>query len=131
MKFVYLIAAATLGLTAQANAADIAMVRIHADWCPACQALEPKLDGVNADLARDDLPVREVLLDYTARNKADFWAQADQAGIKAPLDDYLDGKIKTGLFILIDEDRDIVVAKANSSFSEEEIYGAVRAAALQ
>lgn len=128
MKYALAFAAMSFLLTSQTFAAEIAAVRIHADWCPKCRTLDPKLEAVTAELG-DDLTIRHVRLDYTKKDKDALWAAADEAEIRAPLEAYVGTTIKTGLLILIDEDQGIVVGKATSDFTEAELKGALRTAA--
>lgn len=114
--------------SAPAFAGDIAAVRIHADWCPKCKIMDPKLEEAKAELG-DDSSVRFVRLDYTARDKEALWADAAEAGIDAPLKAYVGDRVKTGLLILIDEDTGEVVGKATADFSVQELAGALKAAA--
>ena len=128
MKRLFALPVIAILAAAPAFAADIAAVRIHADWCPNCRALDPKLEAAKAELG-DDLTIRYIRLDYTKRNKAKLWEAADEAGIREPLQSYLGDKVKTGLLILINEETGEVVGKASSDFSEAELKGALQAAA--
>ena len=128
MKYLFSTAIMASFVSFPALAADIAAIRIHADWCPKCKLLDPKLEAVKAELG-EGYTVRHVRLDYTARDKEALWSAADTAGIKEPLKAYVGDRIKTGLLILIDEDTGEVVGKATADFSEAELAGALKAAA--
>ena len=128
MKRLFALSALALATALPAFAADIAAVRIHADWCPNCKALDPKVEAVMETLG-DEYTVREVRLDYTARDKDALWAAADAANVRAPLEAYVGDKVKTGLLILINEDTGEVVGKATAKFTEAELAGALKAAA--
>ena len=128
MKKALFAAALFLASSVPAFAADIAAVRIHADWCPNCKALDPKLATVEAALD-DDVTVRFVRLDYTNRDKGALWAAAEKEGLKEVLKEYTGGKIKTGLLLLVNEDTNEVVGKEKSSATETELRNALLAAA--
>jgi len=55
--------------------------------------------------------VEFVVLDYTDKNEANFYAQAEAAGIEPAIRTYLDGTVKTGLLLLVDLEDGKVIQK--------------------
>ncbi len=105
--------------TEDAKHASRTAVTIYADWCPSCKVLEPKLKEVKADASVEG--VKFVKLDYSARDKADFWAQAEAAGVKSAVETALKGKIKTGVVIVVDAQTGEAIKKLGSKTSVEDI----------
>lgn len=77
-------------------------VLLYADWCGSCKVLDPAIKEAQA---LDPLPgVEFVVLNYTDKDKTNFYAQAQAAGVETAVRTYLDGKVKTGLLLLVDVD---------------------------
>ena len=79
---------------------EIAAVRVYADWCPNCRALDPKLNAVAASGDWDG--VSFVRLDYTKRDKDAVFAEADRLGVGPAIRAHFAGGIKTGQLLLVD-----------------------------
>ena len=99
--------------------ARIAAVLTYADWCTSCKILDPKLKAVRAGAPIDG--VDYLVIDYTDRNKADFFAQAEAAGVGPAMHARFDEEIFTGLLVLVDLDTGAVVGEIKKSMSEAEI----------
>lgn len=104
----------------------VAAVRVHADWCPNCKALDPKVAAVQSSGEWED--VSFVRIDYTRRDRDAVYAEADQLGLGDALRDYFAGGIKTGLLLLIDVENQSVIDVLNSKASEDEIAERIMAA---
>ena len=81
-------------------ASEIAAVRVYADWCPNCRALDPKLEAVAASGDWDG--VSFVRIDYTKRDKDAVFAEADRLGVGPAIRAHFAGGIKTGQLLLVD-----------------------------
>ncbi len=108
------------------EASKVAAVRVHADWCPNCRALDPKLETVAASQAWDG--VSFVRIDYTARNAEAVFAEADTLGIGDALRSHFAAGIKTGQLILIDIASQEVVGVLTHHETPETIADQIRAA---
>jgi len=85
-------------------------VLVYADWCGSCKVLDPAVKKVQS---MGKIPgVEFVTLDYTDKNEANFYAQAEAAGVDVALQDYLGEKVKTGQLLFVDIDDAKVVGKA-------------------
>lgn len=70
----------------------------YADWCGACQVLDPKVEAVKADYMAKG--VEFVKLDFTDKSKKDVaWPTADEHGLSNVYAKY---KKKTGFAIITD-----------------------------
>ncbi len=88
-------------------------VLVYADWCGSCKILDPALKKAQALGA---IPgVEFVVLDYTEKNDADFYAQAEAAGVETAVRTYLDGTVKTGQLLLVDLDDEKVISKVTKT----------------
>ena len=103
--------------------ARAAAVLIRADWCSSCKIIEPKLDQVKAGGAIDGL--EHVTLDYTARDKAAFFAAADKAGVGEAVREQLGGDVTTGIILVVDMDDDQVIADLRKELSTAELKAAM------
>jgi thiol-disulfide isomerase/thioredoxin len=89
------------GEAAEVSAAEDAarpfVVKIHADWCGTCQALEPTLENVQKSVGSR---ARFVVLDVTDKDAvAVSTAEADRLGMRGFFDAY---KSKTGTVGVLD-----------------------------
>lgn len=111
---------------AEEEQAKTAAVLVYADWCSSCKTLDPKIEQVKAQGKMAGL--KYVTLDYTARDEADFFAQAEAAGVDEAVRTHLDGTIKTGQLLLVDLDDKKVVSIVTKSFEPEQIVTAMKEA---
>lgn len=97
---------------------------VYADWCGACQVLDPKAEEAAAALAGQ--PVTFVKLDYTAKDEAAFFQQAADAGVESALRAYVDenGKVKTGRLLIIDA----ATGERLAQIGHNDTVGAIKAA---
>ena len=101
-------------------------VLVYAAWCPSCKVLDP---AVSEAQAMDSLPgVEFVVLDYTDKDKANFYAQAEAAGVGTALRIYMDGKVKTGLLLLVDVDDEKVIDQATKKDAAPVILAKIKSA---
>ncbi len=116
-------------ITAPVETSQLAAVRIHADWCPNCRALDPKVDAVQQSADWDG--VTFVRIDFTQRDKDAVYAEADKLGIGPAIRGYFSSGIKTGLLLLIDIDDQKIVSvikhKETEAGISAEITGALAA----
>lgn len=80
--------------SAPVDASRLAAVRVHADWCPNCRALDPKVDAVQQTDAWDG--VTFVRIDFTQKDKAAVFAEADALGIGPAVRDYFSSESRPG-----------------------------------
>jgi len=145
MKKLFIASFAALVLTACGNAADSGSslkeavangqavvnaktkaVLIYADWCGSCKVLDP---AVNKAKSMGPLPgVEFVVLDYTDKDEANFYAQAEAAGVETAIRDYLDGTVKTGQLLLVDIDDAKVINKITKADAAPAILSKIKAA---
>ena len=104
--------------------AKTAAVLVYADWCGSCKALDPKIEKVHA---MGDIPgLAFITLDYTDKDADNFYAQAKAAGVHDAVQTYLDGKIKTGMLLLVDVDDGKVIGKVTKELEPNEIVSALK-----
>lgn len=108
------------------EASQIAAVRVHADWCPNCRALDPKVEKVIASDEWDG--VTFVRIDYTRRDRAAVFAEADSLGIGEAIRAHFAGGIKTGLLLLVDIDSQAVIDTMTHKETEAAIAARIRGA---
>jgi len=104
--------------------AKMKAVLVYADWCSSCKVLDPAIMK-----ARDLSPmpgVEFVVLDYTDKNEANFYAQAEAAGIEPAIRTYLDGTVKTGLLLLVDLDDGKVIQKITKADTAPAILSKIK-----
>lgn len=97
-------------------------VRMYADWCGNCKALDPKVDAIKSGFTSGDILFMR--LDQTE----DFdTAQSEiMAGLLGIGDTFAEYKGKTGIMLLIDSDTKKLLEVINHRMSEEEIVAALR-----
>lgn len=108
------------------EASKVAAVRVHADWCPNCRALDPKVEQVAASENWDG--VTFVRIDYTRRDKDAVFAEADALGIGEAIRAQFPKSVKTGLLLIIDIDSQTVVEVLTHKETAETISARLRAA---
>lgn len=107
-------------------ASQVAAIRVYADWCPNCRALDPKLEAVA--VSQDWGGVSFVRIDYTNRDKEAVFAEADRLGVGEAVRTQFASGIKTGLLLLVDVESQTVVDLITHKETEAEIVDRIRAA---
>ena len=107
-----------------AASAPAAMVKanavlIYADWCSSCKVLDPKVQA--AKPAFEGKGLNFVKLDYTDKDRRNFDAQADAAGVAPAIAKALGENVKTGQLILVSADGERVLGKVNMNHTPSEI----------
>ena len=110
--------------TATAQATKTKAVLIYADWCGSCKILDPKVKAIQAKGPIAGLEF--VTLDYTAKDDADFYKQAEAAGVGDAVKTYLGGKVKTGQLVLVDLDDEAVIGKVTKTSEPADILKALK-----
>lgn len=105
---------------------QVAAVRVHADWCPNCRALDPKIEAVAASDDWDG--VTFVRIDYTKRDTQALFDEADRLGVGQAVRTHFENGIKTGLLLIVDTQSQAVVDLLTHKETEAEIAGRIRAA---
>ena len=106
------------------EASRIAAVRVHADWCPNCRALDPKVEEVSASDSWDG--VTFVRIDYTSRDKDAVFNEAEALGLRPAIEGYFADGIKTGMLLLIDIESQTVLDVMTHKESAEDIAERLR-----
>jgi thiol-disulfide isomerase/thioredoxin len=102
----------------------VAAVFVHADWCPSCRALDPKLEKV---IASDDWQgVTFIRIDFTGRDREAVFSEADKLGIGEAIRSYFSNGIRTGLLLIVDIDHQGVVDVIRHNETEVAIAGRIR-----
>ncbi len=115
---------ASVSAAAEVMAAKTKAVLIYADWCGSCKILDPKVkeaQGLGAIAGLD-----YVTLDYTEKDAADFYAQAEAAGVGGAVTAYLNGTIKTGQLVLVDMDDQKVLKKIDKTYEVPQMIEAFK-----
>ena len=107
----------------KAEKSDVTAVFVRADWCSSCKVMDPRVSKVMADPTFRN--VNFIALDYTDRNKDAFWAAAAKAGVGDALKATENGKIKTGVFYIIDTKASQSLARLNKKNDETELRTAL------
>lgn len=101
-------------------------VLVYASWCGNCKILDPAVSKVQA---MGPLPgVDYVVLDYTDKNKDNFYMQAEAAGVGTAVRSFLGDKVITGLLLLVDVDDEKVITKITYEDGVPEILAKIKAA---
>ena len=106
--------AATPAAMVKANA-----VLIYADWCSSCKVLDPKVQAAMPAFKGKGLNF--VKLDYTDKDRGNFDAQANAAGVAPAIAKALGENVKTGQLILVSADGERVLGKVNMNHTPAEI----------
>lgn len=105
----------------------ILALQTYADWCSSCKILDPKV----ADLREAGIPdgVELTVLDYTDRDIAAFYDQAEAAGGGEALREHFaaDG-VTTGILLLVNADSQEVVSIIKKEMSIPEMQTAMQTA---
>jgi thiol-disulfide isomerase/thioredoxin len=113
-------------ITAPAEDTQILAVLSYASWCGSCKVLDPKVETVRA--ANDFEGVEFFALDYSAKDEAAYFADAETLGIAETMREVFPERIKTGQLYLIDRSSRDVISTVTKSMSEAEIVAAIDAA---
>lgn len=101
-------------------------VLIYADWCGSCKILDPKIQEVKA---MGPVPGLEfVTLDFTAKDNAAFFAQADAAGVGEAVRIHFGDTVKTGQLLLVDLDDSKVIGTVTKTDEPLGIVAALKGA---
>lgn len=84
----------------KATATPVKAVRIYADWCSKCKALDAKLEGLKTE--HDFTNVEFIYLDYTAKDPDIFYAQARELGIEGQVKAVMGERVRTGQMFIFD-----------------------------
>lgn len=115
----------TMTKTAMADT-KVKAVLMYASWCGSCKVLDPKIKAAQASNAFKGVSFSRI--DYTDKDKENFWAQAAALGVEAPVRTTLGNNPKTGLLLLIDADDNVLVSKVTKAMSGDEIAQAINEA---
>lgn len=105
---------------------EVAAVRVYADWCSNCRALDPKVDAVAASGDWDN--VSFVRIDYTKRDKDAVFTEADRLGVGPAIRAHFAGGIKTGQLLLVDVQSQAVISLVTHEETEAGISERIRTA---
>lgn len=117
----------TTPITAPAEETNLVAVLSYASWCGSCKILDPKVEAVRADNTFEG--VEFFALDYSAKDDAAFFADADTLGVGETLRTKFSEGVKTGRLYLIDRTSGEIVAEIGKDMDETEIAGTIRDAA--
>ncbi|CAN0339944.1 unnamed protein product, partial [Chrysoparadoxa australica] len=96
-------------ITAPAEETNFVAVLSYASWCGSCKTLDPNVEAVREDNTFDG--VEFFALDYSEKDDAAFFADADTLGVGDTLRTKFSGGIKTGRLYLIDRTSGEIVAE--------------------
>ena len=107
-----------------ARAPEAILVVFHADWCPSCQALGPKLEkGVMPEVKDESFLVVE--LDFTDRNSNQGEYMLSALGLDHLWEQF--GR-KTGFAVLVDADTKQVIQRYGPQNSADEMVKGIKQA---
>ncbi|MDX1291362.1 MAG: thioredoxin domain-containing protein [Hyphomonas sp.] len=115
--------AATIEVTAPAEDTQVLAVLSYASWCGSCKVLDPKVEAVRSAHAFDG--VEFFALDYSAKDEAAYFADAQTLGIADTMRTVFPDGIGTGRLYLIDRATGSVIDTVSKSMSEAEIATAI------
>jgi len=99
-------------------------VKMDAEWCGKCQAMNPKLDNVMPEFKDDGiLFVKFNMTDEFTTKQAGLLAE--RMNLKSLFDDH---KGSTGYMVLLDADSGEVLDTLQSELTEEELISKIRSA---
>ena len=113
-------------ITAPAEDTQLLAVLSYASWCGACKALDPKVEAVRASQAFPG--VEFFALDYSARDREAYFADAETLGIAQTMREIFPEKVKTGQLYLVDRSSGDIVGTVSQSMTEADITAAIQAA---
>lgn len=113
----------TMPAAVQMADAKLGAVLVYADWCGSCKILDPVIKDVRANNSFES--TNFIVLDYTKKDKDAFYAAAEAAGVADAVKQHLDGKIKTGLLLLVDMDDQKVVKVVRKDMNAADISKAI------
>ena len=99
----------------------------YAAWCGSCKALDPKVQSVQQAEFFEGVAFAKI--DYTSRDTAAFYADAQTLGIAETMRATFGDKIKTGRLYLINLDTGELISTIDKSMDEAAITAAIRDAA--
>ena len=99
----------------------------YADWCGSCRVLDPKLAAIRTGAPIEG--VTHVVLDFTDKDEAAYFAAADESGIGEALRAYYSDGVGTGRLLLVDLDDKTIVDVIGRDMTEAEIRAALETAA--
>lgn len=134
MKLFIAVAAAVVSaaaiLSSSAWAAEVAakhqhprtlLVKIHADWCASCAALNPRLHRLQKDIR--ELNSLLITLDFTGEAST---GQANQLASVIGIDAIVEEHNSTGLLLVIDAKSKVLIGRLSRSNSDQELLAALR-----
>lgn len=118
------VASATQSARAEARLPDVMVIAFHADWCPGCQALGPKLMKEVIPSLTDE-PSLFVKLDQTDRNSRQAEYMLASLGLGHLWAEYGG---KTGFALVVDTETRQVVDKLTHKQASSQMSQVVKAA---
>ena len=101
--------------------AELLLIKVHADWCSSCKALEPRLKAISKTL--EDEAILFVTLDYTdEKTSAQATMLASSLGIRDTIADHN----STGTVLLIDAKNTKLAGKFSTANTNEEIVDKIK-----
>lgn len=113
-------------ITAPQADTKVVAVLSYASWCGSCKALDPKVKAVQAGNTFGG--VEFFALDYSAKDEAAFYADAETLGVAETFRAEFAEQIKTGKLYLIDTSTGAILGRLDKSMDEAAITAAITAA---